>query len=394
MIKREDYYDNKTWEDFLNFSRHLPSPHVVINLDCIISNYQKTITSFPYASIYYAVKACPTIEVLETLKDCGACFDIASIYELDKVLSLGVTPDKLSFGNTIKKASDIKYAFSKGVKLFATDSQEDLDNIAKFAPEAKIYVRIAVETGESADWPLSKKFGCDIDQAVVLLKNAQRTNIEPYGISFHVGSQQHDVKCWNTAISKTKKVFDAVAKEGITLKMINLGGGFPAQYIEKISGLSNYSTCIRHYLAQAFGEKNMPKVMLEPGRSLVANAGILVSEIVMITRKRSSDMHRWVYIDAGKFNGLIETMDETTKYPIVTERPQIETEHVESVILAGPTCDSYDTLYEKNKYKLPLSLLPGERLYWLSAGAYSLSYASVEFNGFPPIKAYFFKGSQ
>jgi ornithine decarboxylase len=127
---------------------------------------------------------------------------------------------------------------------------------------------------------------------------------------------------------------------------------------------------------------------LEPGRYLVGNAGILVSEIITVAKKHRSDNYRWVYQDAGKFNGLIETLGEDIKYPVFMSE-QNENSQDGEVILAGPTCDSVDILYEKTRYKLPIDILPGQRLYWLSTGAYTASYASVEFNGFPPIKTYF-----
>ncbi|MDR0316496.1 MAG: type III PLP-dependent enzyme, partial [Treponema sp.] len=130
-----------------------------------------------------------------------------------------------------------------------------------------------------------------------------------------------------------------------------------------------------------------PLIVLEPGRSLVGNSGILVTEVVLVSRKSYSALNRWVYLDAGKFNGLIETLDESIKYPIVSARDISDCEE-EDVILAGPTCDSMDILYQNHKYQLPLDLKTGEKLYVLSTGAYTASYASVSFNGFPPIKTY------
>lgn len=155
----------------------------------------------------------------------------------------------------------------------------------------------------------------------------------------------------------------------------------------KPPSIKDYASEIQCYLSESFNGQ-MPKIILEPGRSLVGNAGILVSEIITVAKKSHSDKHRWVYLDAGKFNGLIETMSEGIKYPVVMAE-ESEKNRVGKVILAGPTCDSVDIMYEKTSYKLPLDISPGERLYWLSAGAYTSSYASVEFNGFPPIKSYF-----
>jgi ornithine decarboxylase len=119
----------------------------------------------------------------------------------------------------------------------------------------------------------------------------------------------------------------------------------------------------------------------------VGNSGILVSEVVLISRKNNTALNRWVYLDTGRFNGLIETLEESIKYPIVTSKDAPGAKEAE-VILAGPTCDSMDILYEDYKYRLPVDLKIGDRIYFLSTGAYTASYASVGFNGFPPIKTY------
>jgi len=220
-----------------------------------------------------------------------------------------------------------------------------------------------------------------------LIVEAKNLGLEPYGISFHVGSQQRDIGSWDEAIAKTKYLFTALEEEErIKLKMINMGGGFPAQYLQKANELSDYASEITRYLEEDFGS-DRPEIILEPGRSLVGDAGIIVSEVILISRKNNTALSRWVYTDVGKFNGLIETLDESIKYPVFTEHAI--TGKTGEVILAGPTCDSQDIMYEKHKYQLPLDLAIGDRLYWCTTGAYTSSYCSVEFNGFPPMKAYF-----
>jgi ornithine decarboxylase len=271
--------------------------------------------------------------------------------------------------------------------MFATDSEGDLRNIAEHAPGSRVYVRIVMGDSSTADWPLSRKFGCHPDMAYSLLILARALGLTPYGISFHVGSQQRDIGQWDEAIAKTKYLFSSLEKdENIRLTMINMGGGFPASYIQPSNDLTDYATEIYKYLTDDFGT-DIPFIALEPGRSLVGDSGILATEVVLISRKTSTALNRWVYLDTGKFNGLIETLNESIKYPIITEKDSWEKEE-EEVIIAGPTCDSQDILYEDHKYPLPLDLKIGDKLYFLSAGAYTASYASVCFNGFPPIKTY------
>jgi ornithine decarboxylase len=384
-IKVEDYYAPATFQRMKAFADQHETPFVVIDTATIDKAYDDLRAGFDFAKVYYAVKANPAVEIIELLKDKGSNFDIASIYELERVMGCGVGPERISYGNTIKKAKDIRLFFEKGVRMFATDSEADLRNIAKAAPGSKIYVRILTEGSTTADWPLSRKFGCQTDMAMDLLILARQLGLVPYGVSFHVGSQQRDISVWDAAIAKVKVIFERLKEEdGIELKMINMGGGFPANYITRTNSLETYAEEIIRFLKDDFGD-DLPEIILEPGRSLISNAGILVSEVVLVARKSRTAVERWVYTDVGLFSGLIETMGEAIKFPIYTEKKG----EMEEVVIAGPTCDSADIMYENYKYGLPLNLASGDRLYWLSTGAYTTSYSAVEFNGFPPLKAYY-----
>jgi ornithine decarboxylase len=360
----------------------------VVDLEIIRQKYKELITCFPSAKVHYALKANPGAPVVKLLNELGSSFDIASIFELNRVLECGVTPDRISYGNTIKKAAHVKYAYEKGVRLFVTDSKNDLQSLAENAPGSKVFVRILVEGGETAEWPLSRKFGCHPDMALDLLVQAKLLGLIPYGISFHVGSQQKDIAVWDAALSKVKYMFDWMKyEENVTLKMINMGGGFPANYISEVNPIQTYAEEIARYLHDDHGD-DVPEIILEPGRSLVGESGVLVSEVVLISRKSRTDLKRWVYLDVGLFQGLIETLGECIKYPIYTPKMD-DNEKEGGVVLAGPTCDSADIMYENVDYQLPLNLAVGDKIYWLTTGAYTNSYSSVEFNGFPPLATYY-----
>lgn len=386
MYNRKDYVSDTDWSRFLDFSKDLPTPNIVVNLNTIKKNFLTLKDSFPYAKIFYAIKANPGEPVLQMLAEMGSNFDIASRYELDMISKFVNDPSRFSYGNTIKKSSDIKYFYEKGVRIFATDSKDDLKNIAENAPGSKVYVRILVENSDTADWPLSRKFGCHPDMAYNLLVQAKEQGLIPYGVSFHVGSQQRDIGAWNDAIAKVKYLFNSLEEEeNIKLQMIDMGGGFPATYIDPTNELSVYASEITRFLTEDFSD-DLPEIILEPGRSLVGDSGILTSEVILASRKNNTALTRWVYIDAGKFNGLIETIDECIKYPVITTK---DGDKEGEAIIAGPTCDSMDVMYETTKYKLPVTLKQGDRMYWLSTGAYTTTYASVAFNGFPPIQTYY-----
>ncbi|MBR7888488.1 type III PLP-dependent enzyme [Marinomonas sp. A79] len=385
-IDVNSFYTPESFARFKAFADTKETPFVVIDTSIIDEAYTELTKGFPVADIFYAIKANPAPEILTLLRDRGSNFDVASRYELDKLFAIGdVAPERISYGNTIKKAKDVRYFYEKGVRMFATDSEADLRNIAKAAPGSRVYVRILTEGTVTADWPLSRKFGCRPDMAMDLLVLAKELDLIPYGISFHVGSQQRDIGAWDAAIANVKVIFERLKEEdNIELQMINMGGGFPANYITRTNELSTYAEEISRFLEEDFGT-DLPRIILEPGRSLISNAGILVSEVVLISRKSHTALNRWIFTDVGKFSGLIETLDESIKYPIHVEKGG----ELEEVIIAGPTCDSADIMYENYKYGLPLNLAIGDRMYWLSTGAYTTTYSAVEFNGFPPLASYY-----
>lgn len=358
----------------------LPSPCLVVDVDMVAHNYRELAGSLPAARIFYAVKANPADEIVSRLASLGSAFDTASMGEIDLCLRHGVAPERISFGNTIKKERDIASAFAKGVSMFAFDSDAELEKIARVAPGAKVYCRVLMEC-EGAEWPLSRKFGCEPDMAADLLVRARELGLDPYGVSFHVGSQQTDLTQFDKALVQTVALFDEVAKRGITLRMVNMGGGFPSRYRTDVPSIAAYGEAIRNALAARFGDKQ-PDVIVEPGRGIVGDAGVIQSEVVLVSQKGGSDNRRWVYLDVGKFHGLAETMDEAIKYRVTTTRDGGETS---PVVLAGPTCDSADILYEKADYRLPVALAAGDKVWILATGAYTTTYSAVAFNGFPPL---------
>jgi len=385
----EKYMPRQTWEKLKKVADQHQTPFMVFDLKGLDAKYQELTENFPGCGVYYAIKANPAKPILKRLIELGSSFDVASRYELDLVLELGCPPERLSFGNTIKKAQDVAYFYQKGVRLYATDSEADLTNIATYAPGSEVYVRILNEGDRTADWPLSRKFGCHNDLAHQLLVKARELGLVPVGISFHVGSQQRDIGAWDAAIAKASALYYRLLEEnGIRLKLLNIGGGLPAHYLSKAHTIATYAREIYRFLEEDFG-KDIPHLILEPGRSLVGDLGVLVSEVVNVARKHKNDLYRWVFLDVGLFGGLMETLGEAIKYPVYTEHNLYQTLHAdqeEEVILAGPTCDSMDIMYQHFKYSLPLELKPGDRVYFFSTGAYTTTYSCVAFNGFPPLK--------
>lgn len=363
--------------------RREDGPCLVIDLDVVRENYLSFAKALPDTRVFYAVKANPEPAILKLLTELGSSFDVASIGETQAVMAVGCPPERISYGNTIKKESEIAKAFALGVTMFAVDCEAEVEKVARAAPGARVICRIHCD-GSGSEWPLSRKFGCEPAYAADILEFAHRRGLIAYGLSFHVGSQQHNVEAWDRALASAASVFRTCAERGIALSMVNLGGGFPARYVRKTPKLESYGKAIFRALRKHFGN-NIPETIIEPGRGLVGNAGAIEAEVVLIAKRSPEDEMRWVYLDIGKFHGLAETIDESIRYPIRTTKDRHE---MAPCIIAGPTCDSVDVLYEKTPYPLPVSLAIGDKVIIEAAGAYTAMYSSVGFNGFPPLRSY------
>jgi ornithine decarboxylase len=364
-------------------NRQEDGPCLVVDLDVVRENYLAFARALPDTRVYYAVKANPSPEILRLLTELGSCFDVASVSETEAVLAAGATPERISYGNTIKKENEIAVAFALGVTLFAVDCEAEVEKVARTAPGSRVICRIHCD-GTGSEWPLSRKFGCEPEFAADILELAHRRGLVPHGISFHVGSQQHDLGSWDRALASTAAVFRTCAERGIALCMVNLGGGFPARYVRRTPRLESYGKAIFRSLRRHFGNA-IPETIVEPGRGLVGNAGIIESEVVLIARRSPAHPVRWVYLDIGKFHGLAETIEESIRYPIRTTKDR---DALAPCIIAGPTCDSVDVLYEKTPYLLPISLAIGDKVLIEATGAYTATYSSVGFNGYPPLRQY------
>jgi ornithine decarboxylase len=358
-------------------------PCLVVDLDVVRDNYTAFAKALPDTRVFYAVKANPAPEVLSLLAKLGSCFDTASVPEIEMALAAGATPDRISYGNTIKKERDIARAHALGVRLYAVDCTAEVEKIARAAPGARVFCRILSDCA-GAEWPLSRKFGCEPGMAADVLEHAHRLGLEAHGLSFHVGSQQTNQHAWDRALASAAAVFRECGERGMNLAMVNLGGGFPTKYLKNVPTVKAYGSAIFRALRKHFGNR-IPETIIEPGRGMVGNAGIIEAEVVLVSKKSNEDEVRWVYLDLGKFGGLAETMDESIRYPIKTPR---DGDVRGPCVLAGPTCDSMDVLYEKQPYELPVSLEIGDRVLIEGTGAYTTTYASVGFNGFAPLKQY------
>ena len=369
------------------------TPCLIFDVDEVENHYQLLRQMFPKGRIYYAVKANPARAILKRLVKLGSCFDAASWEEIALCLEVGARPDSISFGNTIKKVSAIRAAYAAGIRLFAFDCREELEKIAQNAPGSLVYCRLLVD-GYKAEWPLSRKFGTTVESAHDLMCEARTLGLDPYGLSFHVGSQQLSVEAYEVAIARVASLFEELKIEGVNVRMLNLGGGFPVSYADDVPSIDNFTKAISNTISRYFGDV-WPEVLLEPGRFIVGKAGVVYTEAVLVSTRGARNGVRWVYLDIGRFGGLAETENESIRYAIHAWRG-VESDFYREkesdlapVVLAGPTCDGADILYEKAHYMLPQDLKSGDKLIILNAGAFVSTYCSTSFNGFPPLAEYY-----
>jgi ornithine decarboxylase len=348
-------------------SSGLESPYLLIDKDKVKQKVSSIGRSVRGSQVFYAVKANPDIEILRLIHGLGIGFEIASEGELRILASLGVSSDSIITSNPIKSFRFLRMAADYGVSYFAFDSEDEVLKLREFVPGCNVYVRLSVPN-EGSEWPLSKKFGVEIDEAEDLLVYAKRKGLNPVGITFHVGSQCNNVYNWNAALDKAKILWDRVEKRGIRLSVLDIGGGYPIRYTKSVVDITSIEKNANRLIYEKFPRHT--RIFIEPGRAVVGDAGIFVSRVIGKARRGDEG---WLSIDVGVFNGLMESVGGI-KYSYIVEGSR----EIKKWTLAGPSCDSFDVI-DKDIF-LPEPEI-GSFVLILSAGAYTISYAS-EFNGF------------
>lgn len=369
MKECPDFINKQMWDKILNYIAisDEPLPYLLLDKDVIMEKISLIGKNIPNSKVFYAVKANPDIKIVSFLNELGVGFEIASDGELKILSDLGISPKKIITSNTIKTFKFLAQVVEYGVNYFAFDSFIEIDKIIRYTSNANVYVRINVPN-EGSEWPLSKKFGVELDDALDLLVYAKDKGFNPIGVTFHVGSQCNNIYNWNSAIDKAKELMESASQIGIELKMLNIGGGYPIYYTKKVTDIETIEKKIYKSIKQKFPQDI--EIFIEPGRCIVGDAGVFVATIIGKTKRGDEN---WLYIDIGVFNGLMETVGGIKYKYIVGSRGEKK-----KWTIAGPSCDSFDVI--DKDVELPDPEV-GNSILILSSGAYTISYAS-EFNGF------------
>src|SRR5262249_10486111 len=343
-------------------------PFLLVDTNIVRSKFRRFKAALPRVHPHYAVKANPDPRVVKTLIEEGAGFEIASIAELDLLLELGVAAAEVYFSNPMKSRASVEYAAAKGVEWFVVDSVEELRKVHSIKADAKLYVRIEAPNVGS-DWPLSGKFGMKAQEVDAVVAEAASLKADLAGVTFHVGSQCRNTENWRVGIQGAKRVFKKMRLAGLKPRLLNIGGGYPVRHVKPIPSIEKIAEVVNHALRDV---PQSVRVMGEPGRYLVSDAGYFVCRVGGPATRSGK---RWMYWDAGVFGGVIETT-EGLRYDILTDR------HGKLIPwnVAGPTCDSVDVCMRDEMF--PADMQEDDFIYIANAGAYTTAYAS-NFNGFP-----------
>lgn len=356
------------------------TPFRLFDLAVIKENYEIINNTIQNVSIHYAVKVESHPEILKFLQSLGSSFDVASPGEIDMALEAGALPHQISYSNPVKKPEYIAEAYAKGVRLFTADEYEELDKIAEFAPNSEVFIRLTIPSLDSIEsvHPMTSKFGAEPEKVKDLLMYAHKKGLIPYGISFHVGSQCTNKLSWLKPLNQSAEILKNLYEEGIKLKSINVGGGFPTRYQEDVPACKEICMIIDEFIQAELSEFDL-NVCVEPGRVIVADAAALITRINLRSEKRGQT---WLHLDGGLYQGLAELFWGFEYRTVALDK----TGTTQTYSLAGPTCDGYDVLSRGTL--LPENLTTGDTLCIYNVGAYA-GFISDTFNGFKPCPVYF-----
>jgi ornithine decarboxylase len=349
------------------------TPLMVIDKQQLISEYQRFRRLLPRVQLFYAIKANPHPDIIKTLRDLGGSFDVASEGEMRHVLAQGVRPDRIILANTIKRPEALEFARKAKVDFVTFDNEPELYKIAKYAPKCRVLARLKVSNVGSIV-ELSLKFGADQDQIVPMLLKARSLGLRPEGISFHVGSQCTNIDNYLRAFETAASIIEEAAENGLKIKTVNIGGGFPIKHFRTDTcSLETIASQMRRELDRLF-----PKdidIIAEPGRGMIGPSGMLITRVIGRSIRNNKNYY---YLDDGVYGDFSGIVFDHCKYEF---RTLTKTQRFLS-ILAGPTCDSFDTI--SLSQELP-ELDVGGVVYVPNIGAYSCA-SALTFNGIPPAK--------
>jgi ornithine decarboxylase len=343
------------------------TPLLVLSKQTLRKSYRSLKAAIPGVDIYYAVKSNAYPEILKTLQSEGAFFDVCTNGEIDIASGCGIKASRCMHTHPIKNDKEIRYALDFGIKLFIVDNEDELIKMIPYKDKAEILVRMSIQN-PACLVNLSHKFGVTPRNTYAMIEKARAAGLMVKGVCFHAGSQNESPVKFIEALEYCRDITWKSAANGTPLEIIDIGGGFPINYLKSVPPPSQFCQPINEYLERYFASY---RLLAEPGRFLCGPSMTLVTSV---KGRALRDGVWWYYMDEGLYGSFSGKLYDHTDYPMSVERSG----DLHMSVLAGPTCDSTDVVYEN--ISLPL-LEIGDLLLFDSMGAYTNASAST-FNGF------------
>ena len=346
------------------------SPLLIVDCERVRVQLRKLRKALPGVDLHYALKPLPHSAVVRTVNAEGAFMDLATTGEVQLIQRLGIDPNRCIHTHPIKRDQDIRNALEYGVRVFVVDNPDEVRKFVPYAGKAELLLRVSFRS-PGAVCDLSRKFGCDPENAVALARLAAELGIEVRGLSFHVGSQAADAGKHVEAIEACTKLLAACRKEKLGVcDTLDIGGGFPIDYMKTVPDIVPFCAPIRAALAKV---PKRVRIIAEPGRYIAGPSAIGVASVMGRAQREG---HWWYYLDDGLYGSYSGQIYDHARYPV---EPLRDSEERLPSVLAGPTCDSIDVIAEN--LMLP-QLKAGDLIVGRAMGAYTWASAS-EFNFFP-----------
>ena len=362
-LKKQDF---KRIKEMIQ-AQNLKTPFFLLSRTGVRKNLENLAGALPGVSVYYAVKANNHPAILEEIAAANHGFDIASFNELQQACHAGSNVKKCIHSHPIKSPLEIENAISAGVDMFVIDNPDEIEKFIPYSEKVKLLIRFKVAES-SAVVNLSYKFGCEPEDILSLAERMKELGLHFHGLTFHVGSQCLDNKIYVNAIKTAANAMVVLEKNGFSVRLLDIGGGFPVQYTKEIPPIGKFCGPIKKAL-EKFIPRDIP-VACEPGRYICASAVTLVSSVI---GKSTRSEKEWYFLDDGVYGSFSGRIYDHCKYQVYTNRNTVWKESV----LAGPTCDSFDVIYDDILLP-PLEI--GNILLFPAMGAYTSVSAST-FNG-------------
>lgn len=343
------------------------TPLIVVSLEQIRANYRYLTEHLPGVKVHYAVKANPDLRLVKALAEIGSRFDVASDGEMLDLAALGVAPDRIIYANPIKTANGLAVARQTGVHKFTFDSEPEISRIARAVPGGTVLLRVRVDNPKALV-DLNKKFGAPPEDALLLLRLAREHGLDVAGLCFHVGSQSTSAQAHIDSVRLMRQLFNAAQADGFSLRILDIGGGFPIPAPGEDIDVAAMTTDIQAALATAFPDT---EIWAEPGRFICGTAVNLITRVIGVQTRNNQ---QWYFLDEGLYGTFSGVIFDHWDFELETLRYGTPV----PATFAGPSCDSLDIMF-RDKLTVPLAV--DDLILVPNCGAYT-SASATTFNGF------------